>query len=160
MVFQELTRLAVRYHQRRNWFFLGRGIYTAIAYESAPKMQEVTYPPAEGMPAGFLEHGTLSLIEEEMPGMFLIPPKEEQEVCDLTFSSLEEVRAHHGTVIACGFDKGGGHCNEMIMLTKTSLGTAPFLHLLVGQLLAYEIAVLCGCDVDKPRNLAKSVTVE
>jgi glutamine---fructose-6-phosphate transaminase (isomerizing) len=154
-----IRQLARRYQHQRNWFFLGRGLYTPIAFESALKMKEVTYLHAEGMPAGFLKHGTLSLIDQDVPSVFLIPPKEAKDLFDLTMSSLEEVHARSGKVIAFGFDDIGAHADEEIRLPKASPWVAPLLHLLAGQLLAYEMAVVLGRNVDRPRSLAKSVTV-
>jgi glucosamine--fructose-6-phosphate aminotransferase (isomerizing) len=156
---EHIRKLAVRYHHKPNWFFLGRGIYTPIALESALKMKEVTYLHAEGMPAGFLKHGTLSLIDAETPSVFLIPPKEEKELYELTLGNVEEVRARQGRVIAFGFDEARGSFDEEVRLPKASPWTAPLLHLLAGQLLAYETAVALGRNVDRPRSLAKSVTV-
>ena len=156
---ERIHKLAIRYHQKRNWFFLGRGIYTPIAFESALKMKEVTYLHAEGMPAGFLKHGTLSLIDKETPSVFLVPPKEEKELCELTMSSVQEVRAREGKVIAFSFDEAQGCFDDEVRLPKTSPWIAPLLHLVAGQLLAYETAVALGRDVDRPRSLAKSVTV-
>lgn len=156
---ERIRQLVRRYHQYRNWFFLGRGIYTPIAYETALKMKEVTYLHAEGMPAGFLKHGTLSLIDHETPSVFLLPPKEQSDLCDLTLSSMEEVHARGGKVIAFGFDAIRGHVDEEVRLPKASPWIAPFLHLLAGQLMAYETAVALGRNVDRPRSLAKSVTV-
>jgi glucosamine--fructose-6-phosphate aminotransferase (isomerizing) len=154
-----IRELARRYHSRRNWFFLGRGIYTPIAYEGALKMKEVTYLHAEGMPAGFLKHGTLSLIDEETPSVFLLPPREEKELYELTMSSVEEVRARGGRVIAFTFDEAPESFDEEVRLPKSSPWVAPLLHLLASQLLAYESAVMLRRDVDRPRSLAKSVTV-
>jgi glucosamine--fructose-6-phosphate aminotransferase (isomerizing) len=154
-----IRQLARRYQHQRNWFFLGRGLYTPIAFEAALKMKEVTYLHAEGMPAGFLKHGTLSLIDQEIPSVFLIPPKEARDLFDLTLSSLEEVHARGGKVIAFDFDAIGAHVDEEVRLPKASPWIAPLLHLLAGQLLAYEMAVALGRNVDRPRSLAKSVTV-
>ncbi len=156
---EHIRNLARRYFDKRNWFFLGRGIYTPIAFESALKMKEVTYLHAEGMPAGFLKHGTLSLIDEETPSVFFVPPKEEKELYQLTMSSVEEVRARKGRVIAFSFDEACGSFDEEVRLPKASRWNAPLLHLLAGQLLAYETAVALGRNIDKPRSLAKSVTV-
>ncbi len=156
---EHIRKLAIRYFNKRNWFFLGRGIYTPIAFESALKMKEVTYLHAEGMAAGFLKHGTLSLIDEETPSVFFVPPKEEKELYQLTMSSVEEVRARKGRVIAFSFDEACGSFDEEVRLPKASRWNAPLLHLLVGQLLAYETAVALGRNIDKPRSLAKSVTV-
>lgn len=156
---EHIRKLALKYHDKRNWFFLGRGIYTPIAFESALKMKEVTYLHAEGMSAGFLKHGTLSLIDKEVPSVFLIPLKETKELYDLTMSSLEEVRARKGMTIAFSFDEAAGSFDEEVRLPKASPWIAPLLHLVAGQLLAYETAVALGRDVDRPRSLAKSVTV-
>jgi glucosamine--fructose-6-phosphate aminotransferase (isomerizing) len=156
---EHIRQLVRRYHRYENWFFLGRGMYTAIAFEAALKMKEVTYLHAEGMPAGFLKHGTLSLIDHNTPSVFLMPPKEQSELYDLTLSSMEEVHARGGRVIAFGSDDVPGHVDEEVRLPKTSPWIAPFLHLLAGQLLAYETAVDLGRNVDRPRSLAKSVTV-
>ena len=122
-------------------------------------MKEVTYLHAEGMPAGFLKHGTLSLIDEETPSVVLLPPKEEKELYELTMSSVEEVRARKGKVIALSFDEAEGCFDEEIRLPKASPILSPLLHLVAGQLLAYETAVALGRNVDRPRSLAKSVTV-
>ena len=154
-----IRELALRYHHRQNWFFLGRGLYTPIAFEAALKMKEVTYLHAEGMPAGFLKHGTLSLIDEEIPSVFLLPPQEEKELFELTLSSIAEVRARRGKVIAFACDAVQGGVDEDVRLPAASPWTAPFLHLLAAQLLAYETAVALGRNVDRPRSLAKSVTV-
>ncbi len=156
---EQIRKLALRYFEKRNWFFLGRGIYTPIAFESALKMKEVTYLHAEGMPAGFLKHGTLSLIDEETPSVFLVPPKEEKELYQLTMSSVEEVRARKGKVIGFSFDESSGSFDEEVQLHKAGPMSAPLLHLLAGQLLAYETAVALGRNIDRPRSLAKSVTV-
>ena len=156
---EDIRKIAQRYHQKGNWFFLGRGLYTPIAFESALKMKEVTYLHAEGMSAGFLKHGTLSLIDEETPCVFLLPTKEEKELYDLTMSSIEEVRARGGKVIAFSFDESKGSFDEEFRLPKARPYLTPLLHLLAAQLLAYETAVALGRNVDRPRSLAKSVTV-
>jgi len=156
---EQIRKLALKYHDKKNWFFLGRGLYTPIAFESALKMKEVTYLHAEGMPAGFLKHGTLSLIDEETPSVVLLPPKEEAELYQLTMSSVEEVRARKGKVIAFNHDRADGSFDDEVRLPKASPWIAPLLHLVAGQLLAYETAVALGRNVDRPRSLAKSVTV-
>ncbi|MBI4529441.1 MAG: glutamine--fructose-6-phosphate transaminase (isomerizing) [Deltaproteobacteria bacterium] len=156
---QRVRRLALQYKDKRNWFFLGRGIYTPVAYECALKMKEVTYLHAEGMSAGFLKHGTLSLIDPETPSIFLMPPMEEKALYDLTMGSLEEVRARSGPVIAFNPNEERGKFDEELSLPKVSPWVAPLLHLVAGQLMAYETAVALERDVDRPRSLAKSVTV-
>ncbi|MBI4526183.1 MAG: glutamine--fructose-6-phosphate transaminase (isomerizing) [Deltaproteobacteria bacterium] len=155
----QIRDLAHRFSNRRNWFYLGRGLYTPIALESALKMKEVTYLHAEGMAAGFLKHGTLSLIDEETPCVFLIPPKEAKDLYDLTMGSVAEVRARRGKVIAFAFESGGGKFDEEVILPKASVWLAPLLHLVAGQVLAYETALVLGRNIDRPRSLAKSVTV-
>jgi len=154
-----IRELAQRFHLKRNWFFLARGIFTPIAFEAALKMKEVTYLHAEGMAAGFLKHGTLSLVDEETPCVFLVPPKADKEVFDLTMSSLEEVRARNGRVIAIAFDPVPGGADAEILLPQASPVIAPLIHLIAGQLLAYETALVLGRNIDRPRSLAKSVTV-
>src|SRR5258706_1079244 len=154
-----IRALAGRYSSKPNWFFLARGIFTPIAFEAALKMKEVTYLHAEGMAAGFLKHGTLSLVEEQTPCVFLVPPREEKDLFDLTMSSLEEVRARKGKVIAFSYDAIPGGADEEILLPRASAPTAPLLQLVAGQLLAYETALALGRNIDRPRSLAKSVTV-
>ncbi len=106
------------------------------------------------------QHGTLSLIDEETPSVFFVPPKEEEkELYQLTMSSVEEVRARKGRVIAFSFDEARGSFDEEVRLPKASRLNAPLLQLLAGQLLAYETAVALGRNIDRPRSLAKSVTV-
>lgn len=156
---EPIRRLALKCHDKRSWFFLGRGIYTPIAFESALKMKEVTYLHAEGMPAGFLKHGTLSLIDKEVPSVFFLPSRENKELYDLTMSSLEEVRARKGMTIGFRFAGAKVGFDEEVRLPKCSPLVAPLLHLLAGQLLAYETALVLGRDIDRPRSLAKSVTV-
>lgn len=156
---ERLRDLALRYHNRHNWFFLGRGLYMPIALECALKMKEVTYLHAEGMAAGFLKHGTLSLIEEKTPCVFFIPPREAKGLYELTMGSVAEVRARRGEAIAFTFEKGNGSFDEEVSLPKTSPWIAPLLQLLAGQILAYETAVALGRNIDRPRSLAKSVTV-
>jgi glutamine---fructose-6-phosphate transaminase (isomerizing) len=154
-----IRALAVRYHDRQNWFFLARSLYTPIAFECALKMKEVTYLHAEGMPAGFLKHGTLSLVDESTLCVFLVPPKEEKRIYDLTMSSVEEVRARNGKTVAFCFDDAPGCFDEEIRLPKCSPFVAPLLQLIAGQVLAYETAITLGRNIDRPRSLAKSVTV-
>jgi glucosamine--fructose-6-phosphate aminotransferase (isomerizing) len=154
-----IRKIARSYCHKQNWFFLGRGLCTPIAFESALKMKEVTYLHAEGMSAGFLKHGTLSLIDENTPCVFLVPPAEAQRLYDLTMSSVEEVRARGGIVIGIHCGGGKGKFDGEVLLPKASPWVAPLLQLVIGQLLAYETAVALGRNVDRPRSLAKSVTV-
>ncbi len=153
---------ANRHQKMKNWLYLGRGIYYPCALESALKMKEVTYLHAEGMSAGFLKHGTISLIDENMYTIVLMPHPDEKELHALTRSSAEEVRARGGFVLGFRFEGDEdveGLFSEEIVLPRVSPLLAPFLHLLAGQLFAYYLAVQLKRDVDRPRSLAKSVTV-
>ena len=125
-------------------------------------MKEVTYIHAEGMSAGFLKHGTISLIDENMYTIVLMPTPEETALHALTRSSAEEVRARDGFVLGFRFEGDEGSENlfsEEFVLPRVPPHLAPFLHLLAGQLFAYFMAVALKRDVDRPRALAKSVTV-
>ena len=157
-----LHTAASRHQKMKNWLYLGRGIYYPAALENALKMKEVTYIHAEGMSAGFLKHGTISLIDENMYTIVLMPHPDEKELHALTRSSAEEVRARGGFVLGFRFEGDEdveGLFSEEILLPRVSPLLAPFLHLLAGQLLAYFLAVQLKRDVDRPRSLAKSVTV-
>ncbi|MDA1001197.1 MAG: SIS domain-containing protein, partial [bacterium] len=157
-----LHTAANRHQRMKNWLYLGRGIYYPAALECALKMKEVTYLHAEGMGAGFLKHGTLSLIDENMYTVVLMPAPEEEELHALTRSSAEEVRARGGFILGFRFEgdeQVRGLFSEEIVMPRVSPLHAPFLHLLSGQLLAYFMAVALKRDVDRPRALAKSVTV-
>ncbi|MBI3126666.1 MAG: glutamine--fructose-6-phosphate transaminase (isomerizing) [Candidatus Tectomicrobia bacterium] len=157
-----LHAAAHRHQRMKNWLYLGRSIYYPAALECALKMKEVTYLHAEGMSAGFLKHGTISLIDENMYTIVLMPAPEEKELHALTRSSAEEVRARGGFVLGFRFEgdeASKGLFSEEIVLPRVSSLLAPFLHLVAGQLLAYFLAVALKRDVDRPRSLAKSVTV-
>ena len=145
-----------------NWLVLGRGIYFPIALEAALKMKEVTYLHVEGMPAGFLKHGTLALVDEDMFSLFLLPTVEEKQLHQMTLSALEEVKARSGPVIGFIFendDQARELLDHYIELPVVSPLVAPFLQLIFAQLFSYFTALKLGRSIDKPRNLAKSVTV-
>ncbi len=150
---------AYRHAHMRNWLFLGRGIYYPIALESALKMKEVTYLHVEGMPGGFLKHGTLSLVDENLYTLVFVPPRDSGELYTLTVSCVEEVRARAGYVIGLAFDPAPGLFDEAVPLQASHWLTAPLLPLVAAQLLAYFTATALKRNVDKPRSLAKSVTV-
>ncbi|GBD24725.1 Glutamine--fructose-6-phosphate aminotransferase [isomerizing] [bacterium HR30] len=150
---------AYRHAHMHNWLFLGRGIYYPIALESALKMKEVTYLHVEGMPGGFLKHGTLSLVDENLYTLVFVPPRESGELYTLTVSCVEEVRARGGFVIGFAFDPAPGLFDEIILFPPAHAITAPLLPLVGAQLLAYFTATALKRNVDKPRSLAKSVTV-
>ncbi len=155
---QEIASLA----EMKNWFYIGRGIHSAVAYESALKLKEVTYIHAEGMPAGFLKHGSISLIDERFMTVAFMPPADEYDLFNATISNVQEVRARKGPVIGVHHQKdetlSGIFDYEMILPPAPAL-TSPFLQLTAGQLFAYYAALRLGRNIDKPRGLAKSVTV-
>ncbi len=151
---------AYRHAHTTNWLFLGRGIYYPIALEAALKMKEVTYVHAEGMPGGFLKHGTLSLVDDKLYTLVMVPPASNTELYQMTMSSVEEVKARGGFVYGLTFDDQHGELfDDRLVLTHSNELTAPFLPLVGSQLLAYFTATALKRNVDKPRSLAKSVTV-
>ncbi len=155
-----VRELAARYAAHEDALFLGRGLQHPVALEGALKLKEISYVHAEGYPAGEMKHGPIALIDDRMPVVILAPR-------DATFErimgNLEEVKARGGTVIAVGHqgdDELHARADHWVGVPAASDLMMPFLTVVPLQLLAYHIAVLRGCDVDKPRNLAKSVTVE
>jgi glucosamine--fructose-6-phosphate aminotransferase (isomerizing) len=157
-----VRNLADKTSRYANWLVLGRGIYYPISLEAALKMKEVTYLHVEGMPAGFLKHGTLALVDEHLLSMFLLPPPEEAELNQMCLSALEEVRARSGPVIGFVFEndtRAKSLLESYIELPVVAPSVAPFLQLIFAQLFSYFIALKLGRSIDKPRNLAKSVTV-
>jgi glucosamine--fructose-6-phosphate aminotransferase (isomerizing) len=150
---------AYRHAQVQNWLFLGRGIYYPIALEAALKMKEVTYIHAEGMPGGFLKHGTLSLVDDKLYTLVFIPPASTGELYSMTLSSVEEVKARGGFVFGLTSNGADDMFDEHVSLASAHEFTAPFLPLVAAQLLAYFTATALHRNVDKPRSLAKSVTV-
>ncbi|HYD46887.1 MAG TPA: glutamine--fructose-6-phosphate transaminase (isomerizing) [Terriglobales bacterium] len=151
---------AYRHAQTENWLFLGRGIYYPIALESSLKMKEVTYVHAEGMPGGFLKHGTLSLIDDRFNTLVAVPPKSIGDLYSATMSSLEEVKARGGFIFGLTFNDDHPELfDERVVLQEAPHVIAPLLPLVCSQLLAYFTATALKRNVDKPRSLAKSVTV-
>ncbi|MBE7500061.1 MAG: glutamine--fructose-6-phosphate transaminase (isomerizing) [Verrucomicrobiales bacterium] len=155
-----LRDLAARYADRRDFYFLGRQINFPVALEGALKLKEISYVHAEGYPAAEMKHGPIALMTPESPCVILAP---HGFLYEKTLSNLEEVRARQAPVIALtteGDTALAAKATEVLYVPRTDEFTFPLLGILPLQLLAYHIAVLRGCDVDKPRNLAKSVTVE
>jgi glucosamine--fructose-6-phosphate aminotransferase (isomerizing) len=155
-----VVELAKAFHLHRDFLYLGRGVNYPIALEGALKLKEISYIHAEGYPAGEMKHGPIALIDEDMPVVALAP-------CDAVFekmlSNIEEVKARSGIVIAVTDEHDGELADKadfLLVVPKTHELLSPLLTVLPLQLLAYHIALLRGCDVDQPRNLAKSVTVE
>ena len=160
----ELEEIAARYHARTDFLYLGRGINYPIALEGALKLKEISYIHAEGYPAGEMKHGPIALIDERMPVVTIAP---RDDVFEKMIGNMQEVKARGGSVIALT-TRGDEKLRSILDPTHDSVievpATPPLLTPIVMvvplQLLAYDIAVRRGCDVDQPRNLAKSVTVE
>ena len=131
-----------------------------MALEGALKLKEISYIHAEGYPAAEMKHGPIALVDEQTPSVFLMP---RGPVFDKIVSNMEEIKARGGPVIAVcseGDDETAERADEVIFIPHAPEYLQPLLAVIPLQLLAYHVAVLRGCDVDKPRNLAKSVTVE
>ncbi len=157
---EKIAELARQYAQYRDFLYLGRGINYPIALEGALKLKEISYIHAEGYPAGEMKHGPIALIDEEMPVVVL---GTENHVYEKVLSNIMEVKARGGKVIVFaseGDSEIGSRADHTFFIPRVSPHLTPILLTIPLQLLAYHIAVLRGCDVDQPRNLAKSVTVE
>ena len=145
-----------------HWLFLGCGVYYPVAMESALKMKEITYQHAEGMPAGFLKHGTLSMVEPALHTLFFVPLPEQKVLHERTLNAMEQVKTRGGTVIAIMFqgdERTLAVTNQAIQLPQMSSLCAPLAQMIMAQMFAYYAALDLGRNIDKPRNLAKSVTV-
>jgi glucosamine--fructose-6-phosphate aminotransferase (isomerizing) len=156
----QIETLAKKYMNARDFLYLGRGVNYPVALEGALKLKEVSYIHAEGYPAGEMKHGPIALIDENMPVVVLAPRGQGYEK---VLSNIEEVRARDGKVIALTNPSCGeviSKARDTLLVPETHPFLAPILLTVPLQLLAYNVAVLKGTDVDQPRNLAKSVTVE
>jgi glucosamine--fructose-6-phosphate aminotransferase (isomerizing) len=160
----EIEEIAARYHTRTDFLYLGRGINYPIALEGALKLKEISYIHAEGYPAGEMKHGPIALIDERMPVVAIAP---HDHVFEKMIGNMQEVKARGGSVIALttrGDDKLRSILDPkrdcIVEVPKTPDLLTPIVMVVPLQLLAYDVAVRRGCDVDQPRNLAKSVTVE
>ncbi|MBN1545291.1 MAG: glutamine--fructose-6-phosphate transaminase (isomerizing) [Syntrophaceae bacterium] len=148
------------YKDERNFLYLGRGYNFPVALEGALKLKEISYIHAEGYPAAEMKHGPIALIDKDMPVVFIAT---RDAIYDKVISNIEEVRARHGKIICIasqGDDVIKEFADHVIYVPETMQALMPLLSVIPLQLLAYHIAVMRGCDVDQPRNLAKSVTVE
>lgn len=154
-----LRAVAYRHALHHNWLFLGRGVFYPLALEAALKVKEVAYLHAEGMPGGFLKHGTLALVDENLYTLVFVPPKEQGDLHSLTMSAVEEVRARGGFVLGFHFGDEAERFDEDVAFQAGHRETAHFLPLVGAQLFAYFLATALRRNVDKPRSLAKSVTV-
>ncbi len=156
------NNIARKHASRHNWLFMGRGRFYPVALEVALKVKEVAYLHAEGIPAGFLKHGALALIDDNLLSAVFIPGEAEKELHRMTMGSVEEINARGGRVIGFHFSKslrGSKLFEDQVLLPAAPPLTSPLVALLAGQLLSYFLATALGRDVDKPRSLAKSVTV-
>ena len=161
---ESVQRIAEKYFSVSNMLYLGRQYLYPVALEGALKLKEISYIHAEGYPAAEMKHGPIALVDENTPSIFLVP---RGSIFDKVMSNLEEVKARGGPVIAIaseGDDAVTEHvmsrADEVIVVPDVPEYLQPLVAVVPLQLLAYHIALLRGCDVDKPRNLAKSVTVE
>jgi glucosamine--fructose-6-phosphate aminotransferase (isomerizing) len=159
-----VDEIARRFYNRRDFLFLGRGINYPIALEGALKLKEISYIHAEGYPAGEMKHGPIALIDEQMPVVAIAP---RDHVYEKMLGNIQEVKARGGSVIALTTGRDelierllDTEHDSIISLPETKPWLTPIAAVVPLQLLAYYIAVRRGCDVDQPRNLAKSVTVE
>lgn len=156
----DTARIAERHAHLDRLLFLGRGVGYPTALEGALKLKEISYIQAEGYPAGELKHGPLALVE---PGSVVVVLATRSATLDKLMSNVEEVRARGGQIIAIASENDermAAHADEMIRVPETPELISPIVNVVPMQLFAYYAAVARGCDVDKPRNLAKSVTVE
>ncbi len=155
-----ISELAKAYADARNALYLGRGVNFPVALEGALKLKEISYIHAEGYPAAEMKHGPIALIDENMPVVFVAP---HDQVYQKVLANMQEVKARGGRILAVT-SEGNGGLDALVDRQLHVPAVAPLLSPVVTaiplQLLAYHIAVLRGCDVDRPRNLAKSVTVE
>src|SRR5205807_3478808 len=152
--------IAGKFCERENWLFLGRGYHYPIALEGALKLKEISYIHAEGMPAAEMKPGPIALINEGMPVVFVATKGMQY---DKVISNIEEVRARGGQVIAVateGDKQISRYSDHVVYVPDAPEPLQPLLTVVPLQLMAYHAAVARGCNVDKPRNLAKSVTVE
>jgi glucosamine--fructose-6-phosphate aminotransferase (isomerizing) len=155
-----IEELARQYHGARDFLYLGRGLHYPVALEGALKLKEISYIHAEGYPAGEMKHGPIALVDENMPVIVLAP---DDGWRDKTLSNLREVKSRDGIAIAVTTREDAEiseAADEVLVLPETIPELQPILSTIPLQLFAYHIAVRRGCDVDQPRNLAKSVTVE
>jgi len=156
----QIAAIAKKYAHSKSFLFMGRQAQYPIALEGALKLKEISYISASGYPSAELKHGVIALITEEAPSIFIAP---KDAVFEKNISNIEEVKARKGPVIAIGTEGDTALakiCDDVILIPDCPHYLTPILSVIPLQLLSYHIAAELGCDVDKPRNLAKSVTVE
>lgn len=155
-----IKKIASQYYKKNNFLYLGRGINFPVALEGALKLKEISYIHAEGYPASEMKHGPIALIDENMPAVVIAL---KDNVYNKVLSNIEEIKARKGKVIAIateGDSQIEDKVDHVFFIPQTSQQLTPLLSIIPLQLLAYHMAIFRGCDVDQPRNLAKSVTVE
>lgn len=156
----EIKKISLKYQDAEGMLFLGRQFNYPTAMEAALKMKEISYIYASGHPSAELKHGIIALVKEDMPCVFIVP---DDEVYEKNVSNIEEVKARKGPVLAIATEGNTAVesvADDVVYIPKCSRFMAPIVAAVPLQLFAYHLAVARGCDVDKPRNLAKSVTVE
>ena len=156
----QTRKIAAEFIDANNWLYLGRGLQYPVALEGALKLKEISYIHAEGLPAAEMKHGPIALISADMP---VVTIAVRDHLYEKVLSNIEEVRSRGGRVIAVateGDDQIKQLAEHVLYVPEVPEELAPLVSVVPLQLLAYHAAVLRGCDVDKPRNLAKSVTVE
>ncbi|MFM8917400.1 MAG: SIS domain-containing protein, partial [Bacteroidota bacterium] len=156
----EIRQLAAKFKDSRNFLYLGRGYGFPVALEGALKLKEISYIHAEGYPAAEMKHGPIALIDEEMPVVVIATKNSSYEK---VVSNIQEVKARKGIIIAIvteGDEEVRKIADHVLEIPETDELLIPLVSVVPLQLLSYHIAVMRGCNVDQPRNLAKSVTVE
>ena len=156
----DTEELARKFFRANDFLYLGRGLNYPIALEGALKLKEISYIHAEGYPAGEMKHGPIALIDEDLP---VVAVATGERVFEKVLGNMQEVKARDGVVIAVTDrepEELGGVANEVIRVPRVSELLQPVVNVVPLQLLSYFVGVRRGCDVDQPRNLAKSVTVE
>jgi glucosamine--fructose-6-phosphate aminotransferase (isomerizing) len=155
-----IREIAAQIQHHNNFLYLGRGANFPVALEGALKLKEISYVHAEGYPAAEMKHGPIALIDANMPVVFICP---KDGAYEKVMTNMQEVRARHGKILAIATEGDAdihALADFVIPIPATHDAFVPLLSVVPLQLLAYFMAVLRGCDVDQPRNLAKSVTVE
>ena len=156
----EFQRLAHHHHHFGSFLYLGRNLDYPTALEGALKLKEISYIPAEGYPAGEMKHGPIALIDEYRAVVCIAT---DSFIYEKMYSNIEEIKARKGKIIvlaSAGNEEIGKEFKEVIYVPKVREEFSPIVNIVPLQLFAYYVAVARGCDVDQPRNLAKSVTVE
>ncbi|MBI4810609.1 MAG: SIS domain-containing protein, partial [Ignavibacteriales bacterium] len=156
----QIQKIAHEFKGAKNFLYLGRGCNFPTALEGALKLKEISYIHAEGYPAAEMKHGPIALIDEKMPVVFIVP---KDAIYEKILSNMHEVRARKGRIIAIA-NEDDTEIDQLaefvIRVPRTYSYFGPIINVVPLQLLAYYIAVARGCNIDQPRNLAKSVTVE